>query len=134
MKSLNKFKEVFENNDLEHETKMVQSRIISTLLEVIEARGYSQADLAELTGLTQPFISALLNNRKNLNMEHIALFQNGLGIILQPPSYLSLTDHKEKFYASSDHVNIDLEIPLAQVQELQSDFNRRKPGKAKKKQ
>ena len=102
MKYLNKFKDMFNSKsfDLEHETDMVQSRIVSTILEVKEKTGMTQKKLSELTGLKQPFISALFNNRKRLNMEHIALFQNAMEFKLQPPKYLSSKEHFNKFYST----------------------------------
>ena len=88
--------------DLQFESEMVQSRIISTFLDIIDQKHYTQKELESLTGLKQPFISALFNNRKKLNVEHIALFQKALNIILQPPSYLSKDEHISKFYKDED--------------------------------
>lgn len=107
MKSLNEFKRNLdqESFDLDHETKMVQLRILSSILEVIDAKGLTQSNLEELTGLKQPFISALFNNRKNLNMEHIALFQHALQIVIQPPAHLSIDEHINAFYKESDYEN-----------------------------
>ncbi len=104
MKSLKNLQEYFADSsfDLEYETKMVQSRLISTILEAMDEKEFIQSDLAKLTGLSQPFISAIMNNHKNLNMEHIALFQKALNIVLQPPKYLDNNEHRNKYYCSND--------------------------------
>lgn len=109
MKSLNKYQGFFNNEsfDLDHEAKMVQSRILSTLLGVIEDKGITQEELEELTGLKQPFISAIFNSRKRLNMEHIALFQRALDIVLQPPMYLTKGQHKSKFYHQNEYEDLN---------------------------
>lgn len=111
MKSLNKLNKLdkfisqldINNFDVAYETDMVQTRILSPILEVIERKNLTQSELEDLTGLKQPFISALFNNRRKLNMEHIALFQNALNIVLQPPSYLSMEDHITKFYTPVEY-------------------------------
>ena len=105
MKSLSKIQSEFDNTqfDLEHESDMVQSRLLSPIIEAIEKEGLTQAELAERTGLKQPFISAILNVRKKLNMEHIALFQKALGIVVQPPEVLSVKDHKSKYYSEEEY-------------------------------
>lgn len=110
MKSLNKLKNILsiDTFDLEFESQMVQSRIVSTLLEVIDDKKLKQKDLEELTGLSQPFISALFHNRKKLNVEHIALFQKALDIVLQTPTYLDVNEHKRNFYSDSSFYNEDL--------------------------
>lgn len=104
MKSLNKLKEMLSstNFDLDYEAQMVQSRILSTILEIMEEKEVVQSDLEKLTGLSQPFLSSVLNNRKNLSMKHIALFQRALGIVLQPPEAISNVAHKAKFYNEND--------------------------------
>jgi transcriptional regulator with XRE-family HTH domain len=94
--------------DLKLESQMVQSRIVSTLLEVIQEKGLTQTDLERSTGLSQPFISSLLNINKKLSMEHIALFQKALGIVLQPPLPLSEDMHHRKFYESEDYSDLDI--------------------------
>lgn len=100
MKSLNEIQKAFEKNgfDLAHESDMVQSRILSPIIEAMEEKGVTQSELSEKTGLKQPFISAVLNVRRKLNMEHIALFQKALGIVIQPPTALSTDQHQHKFY------------------------------------
>lgn len=84
--------------DLDFEAAMVQNRILHTFLEVIEKKKITQAELGEKMGFSQPFLSALLNSKKKLNVEHIAKFQHALGIVLQPPQYLSIEEHENKFY------------------------------------
>lgn len=126
MKSLNKLKEIFsiDTFDLEFESQMVQSRIISTLLEVIESKKLKQKDLVELTGLSQPFISALFHNRKKLNVEHIALFQKALDIVLQPPTYLDANEHKKYYYSdNSCFYNEDLILFFGNIYEVPFSFN-----------
>lgn len=105
MKLLKEFKSKLDNEnfDLNHEANMVQSRILSTINDVIDEKGYTQADLARLTGLKQPFISALMNVRRKLNMEHIALFQEALEIKLQPPNYLSKDDHFNAYFENDQY-------------------------------
>lgn len=105
MKLLNKIKDELKLDtfNIEFESEMVQSRILSSFLEVIDEKGLTQTDLEKLTGLTQPFISALFNNRRKLNVEHIALFQEALKIVLQPPTYLSKEEHTNKFYTDTDY-------------------------------
>ena len=105
MKSLKELKNFLEDEsfDLEHEAAMVQSRILSPIIAAIEDNHIKQGDLAEATGLAQPFISALLNVRKKLSMEHIALFQKALGIILQAPDALPLEEHQSKFYSEKEY-------------------------------
>lgn len=56
-------------------------------------------------GLPQPFLSVLLNSKKKLNVEHIAMFQQALGIVLQPPQYLPIEEHENKFYENGDSVS-----------------------------
>ena len=111
MKSLNTYRNAFDATsfDLEHEANMVQSRILSSLLEVIEKKGLTQLDLEVLTGLKQPFLSAVFNNRKKINMEHIALLQNALDIVLQPPAYLTKDQHLNKFYDQSDFESAEID-------------------------
>ena len=105
MKSLKEIKNFLEDEsfDLEHEAAMVQSRFLSPIIAAIEDNHIKQGDLAEATGLAQPFISALLNVRKKLSMEHIALFQKALGIILQAPDALPLEEHQSKFYSEKEY-------------------------------
>lgn len=102
---LNKIKSEFEKNDfdLEHESNMVQARILSPIIDAIEQQKITQEELSERTGLTQPFISSILNIRKKLNMEHIALFQKALDIVIQTPKTLTLIEHKHKFYNKEDY-------------------------------
>lgn len=110
MKSLNKIKQQLSNNkdfDLLYESQMVQSRIISSILEVIEEKKYTQQELEELTGLSQPFLSGLFNNRKKLNVEHIAKFQNALNIVLQPPKCLSKREHTNTYYVEDNYDRIN---------------------------
>jgi predicted XRE-type DNA-binding protein len=101
----NNIKSLLKQSDfnLEHESKMVQARILSTILEIIDHKNLTQVELEELTGLKQPFLSGLFNQRKKLNMEHIALFQNALRIKLQPPTYLNEEEHNEKFYSDDGY-------------------------------
>lgn len=108
-KLLNKAKSLLNNKnfDIAFESQMVQSRIISTLLEVIENKNLTQKDLENLTGLKQPFLSALFNNRKKLNVEHIARFQNALKIVLQPPKYLTLEEHHNTYYQEDEYVGLN---------------------------
>jgi transcriptional regulator with XRE-family HTH domain len=105
MKSLNKLKELFASKpfDLEFESQMVQSRIVSTFLEVIENLNITQKELEEKTGLSQPFISALLNNRKKLNVEHIAKLQNALGIKLKAPEYFSNYQYENEYFKEIEY-------------------------------
>jgi len=113
-KLLNKMKEGFEDRsfDLDFETKMVQSRILSTLLQRIDELGYTQEEIAEKSGLKQPFLSALFHNKKKLNMSHIALLQNALEIVIQPPSYLTDEEHKNKFYSVNNYDISEEELPM----------------------
>lgn len=90
--------------NLEHESKMAQARILSPFIEVIEDNNITQLELQKLTGLKQPFISGLFNQQRKLNMEHIALFQEALGIKLQPPAYLTEHEHNEKFYSDKQYI------------------------------
>jgi transcriptional regulator with XRE-family HTH domain len=108
-KLLNKIKSQLNNNnfDIVFESQMVQSRIISTFLEVIENKKLTQKDLEDLTGLTQPFLSGLFNNRKKLNVEHIAKFQNALKIVLQPPKYLTLEEHHNTYYQEDEYIGLN---------------------------
>ncbi|WP_412561709.1 helix-turn-helix domain-containing protein [Winogradskyella sp. MIT101101] len=101
---MNKFKDILSNPkfDLNHETNMVQSRILSTILQVMDDREFNQSDLENLTGLSQPFLSSIFNNKKNLSMKHIALIQEALGIVLQPPKFLDKETHKAKFYSENN--------------------------------
>lgn len=92
--------------DLTFEAAMVQNRILHTFLEVIEKKKITQAELSERMGLSQPFLSALLNSKKKLNVEHIAKFQHALGIVLQPPQYLSIEEHENKFYENEEQSTI----------------------------
>ena len=102
MKSLAELKKIFTEKsfDLEFESQMVQSRIVSTFLEVIEDKNITQKELEEKTGLSQPFISALLNNRKKLNVEHIARLQNALDVKLKSPEYISNSDYEKEYFKS----------------------------------
>jgi hypothetical protein len=84
--------------DVEHETKMVQSRILAPLIEVIEQKGYTVQKLSELTGLNSIKITALLNIENLITMEQIALFQKALGIVIQPPEAITTEEHNKKFY------------------------------------
>lgn len=112
MTLLNKIQDEFEQKDfdLEHETDMVQSRILSPIIEKIEEQGLTQTNLSEITGLKQPFLSALFNIRKRLNMEHIALLQKALGIVLQSPQMLSIVEHKRKFYSKDEYDISSLQV------------------------
>ncbi|WP_329805210.1 helix-turn-helix domain-containing protein [Flavobacterium facile] len=107
-KLLNKIKSELNNNcfDIVFESQMVQSRIISSFLEVIESKNFTQKDLEDLTGLTQPFLSGLFNNRKKLNVEHIARLQNALNIVLQPPKYLSVEEHHNTYYQEDEYLGL----------------------------
>jgi predicted XRE-type DNA-binding protein len=104
MKLLNKIKEGFKDEgfDLDHESSMVQARILSPILEKIERDKISQINLAELTGFTQPLLSALFNNTKKLSMKHISLLQKGLGVVIQSSDILTLKEHEERFHVNKD--------------------------------
>ncbi|WP_190311293.1 helix-turn-helix domain-containing protein [Psychroflexus gondwanensis] len=106
MKLSNSIKSLLQKNDfdLEFESNMVQSRFLSSIIEVVEDKNITQAELSEKTGLKQPFISALFNLHKNLNMNHIALFQKALDIKLQPPTYFSEDKHSEMFYSDKEYI------------------------------
>jgi predicted XRE-type DNA-binding protein len=106
MKLSNSIKSLLLKNDfdLEYESNMVQSRFLSSIIEVVEDKNITQAELSEKTGLKQPFISALFNLHKNLNMNHIALFQKALDIKLQPPTYFSEDKHSEMFYSDKEYI------------------------------
>ena len=99
-KSLNKIKKALTvpDFDLEFEAQMVQSRLLSPLIEIMEEKRITQSELAKKTGLSQPFINGLLHLHKKLNMEHIALIQKALGVVLQPPEALTEEAHRKKFY------------------------------------
>lgn len=105
MKLSNNIKSLLEKDefDLEYESKMVQSRILSSILEIVENKKMTQTELSEKTGLKQPFLSALFNLHKKLNMNHIALFQKALNIKLQPPYYYSEKKHSEEFYSDKEY-------------------------------
>ncbi|MFT6945604.1 MAG: transcriptional regulator with XRE-family HTH domain [Vicingaceae bacterium] len=105
MKLSNSIKSLFKNEDfdLDHESKMAQARILSTFLEIIENNKQTQSDLAELTGLKQPFLSGLFNQRRKLSMNHIALLQKALKVKLEPPTYLSDGEHFEKHYSIDEY-------------------------------
>jgi len=107
MTLLNKIRAEINNTkfDKEYEANMVQSRLLSPIIEIIEEQNITQEELSKRTGLKQPFISALLNIRRKLNMEHIALFQNALNIVIQTPDVLSKDEHKTKFYDLNDYDN-----------------------------
>ena len=90
--------------DLEYESNMVQSRILSSILEVVDDKKMTQTELSEKTGLKQPFLSALFNLHKKLNMKHIALFQKALEIKMQPPEYYSEEKHLERFYSNKEYI------------------------------
>lgn len=106
-----KIKSIFklQKFDLDFESKMVQARILSPILEEIENKGLNQSDLSELSGLTQPFISQLFNYKRKLSMEHIARLQNALEIILQAPISISKNEHNRKFY-DGDNKQIQIYI------------------------
>ncbi len=109
MKLLDNIKSQLNNDnfDIVFESEMVQSRIVSTFLEVIESKKLTQNDLEELTGLSQPFLSALFNNRKKLNVEHIAKLQNALKIVLQPPKYLTIEEHYHTYYQEDEYIGLN---------------------------
>jgi len=88
--------------DQEHETKMVQSRLLAPLIEVIEQKGYTVKKLSELTGLNRIKITALLNIENLITMEQIALFQKALGVMIQPPAVITAEEHNKKFYVNGD--------------------------------
>lgn len=121
MKLLDNIKSQLNNDnfDIVFESKMVQSRIISTFLEVIESKKLTQNYLEELTGLSQPFLSALFNNRKKLNVEHIAKLQNALKIVLQPPKYLTFEEHYHTYYQEDEYIGLNkVSITLSKEIEL----------------
>ena len=97
-----------EKFDLEHETNMVQSRILSPILEVFENTDMTQGELAEKTGMSQPMINGIFNLRKKLTMRHIALLQKALNIVIQPPKVWSTDDHKRKFYSRDSFEGYEL--------------------------
>lgn len=103
---LSKIRSFLKNDefDIEHESKMVQSRILSSILKVVEEKNMTQTELSKKTGLKQPFLSELFNLHKKLNMNHIALFQKALEIKLQPPNYYSEERHSEKFYSNEEYM------------------------------
>jgi transcriptional regulator with XRE-family HTH domain len=108
MKLLEQIRNQLNENkvDIVFESQMVQSRIVSTFLEVIENNKVTQKELEERTGLSQPFLSAIFNNRKKLNVEHIAKLQNALNIILQPPKYLTTEEHYNTYYQEDEYVGL----------------------------
>ncbi|GAA0735934.1 helix-turn-helix transcriptional regulator [Gaetbulibacter jejuensis] len=120
MKSLETLNEIFGKKkfDLEHETKMVQARILSPILSAINQKKMTQVELEEKTGLNQSFLSAIFNNKRRLNMEHIAKFQNALGIKLQSPEVLSIENHYEKFYNPKNDCEYVLDNPQENFEAL----------------
>ena len=111
LKLLNEIQKSLDDSDfdLAHESNMAQARILSPFIEIIESEGITQEDLESKTGLSQPFLSAILNIRKKLNMEHIALLQNALGVVLQPPTILSKSEHSKKFYSKNDYDELEMD-------------------------
>ena len=110
--SMNEFKYILDKFDtsefdIEHETKMVQSRILSPILETIDNKKINQLELEKLTGISQSFISSLFNLKKGLNMEHIAKLQNALGIVLQTPEILDKNEHANKYYNKENFLSED---------------------------
>lgn len=108
MKLLNKITNHFSNSDfdLDYETDMVQSRILSPIIDAYEKRGMTQSDLSEKTGLSQSFISSIFNIRKRLNMKHVALLQHALEIVLQKPEVLEKSKHNLKYHSKDEFFKI----------------------------
>lgn len=104
MKSKNKFSNLYKGKEfnLELEAKLVQARFLSPIIEFIKSKKITQTELKKKTGLSQSFLSNLFNGNKKVNIEHIALLQNALGIVLQPPDPLTNEEHYAKFYENSD--------------------------------
>lgn len=102
----NNIKSLLKNEEfnLDYESSMVQSRILSSILKVIEGKKMTQTELSEKTGLKQPFLSGLFNLHKKLNMNHIALLQKALDIKLQPPNYYSKEEHYKTFYSDKEYI------------------------------
>lgn len=96
-----------ENTALEIESKMIQSRLLSPMINRMEELGLNQSQLAARTGMSQPFINALLNIRKKANVEHLAKFQKALGIVLQPPKALTEEEHYREFYDTEVYDNYE---------------------------
>ena len=124
MKSLAKLRELFTEKsfDLEFESQMVQSRIVSTFLEVIEDKNITQKELEEKTGLSQPFISALLNNRKKLNVEHIARLQNALDVKLKSPEYISNSDYEKEYFKESEYTETMFVCEFKRPHQIDNDI------------
>lgn len=96
--SLDKLKEIFSSKSIDNESDMVQSRLLSPLFIAMEEQGITQNELSELTGLQLSLIVDIFNIHEKLTMEHLALFQKALKIVLQPPLVLSSKDHELKHY------------------------------------
>ena len=94
--------------DLKHETKMVQARIVSPLIKIIEVKGYTVNKLSELTNLTETKIDRLLNGAESITMEELALFQKALDVVIEPPFVLTKEEHNNKYYDTDEEENVCL--------------------------
>lgn len=86
-----------EGFDIEHETMMVQSRLLSPILQFKEDNNLSQNELAEMSGIKQPLLNSIINLKKNLSMKHIAQLQNAIDSVIAP-RLVSRKYLKERYY------------------------------------
>jgi predicted XRE-type DNA-binding protein len=62
------------------EELLAKARLASAISDIIESRGLTQAEAAELMGTTQPKVSNLINGRlEGFSFERLARFLNSLG-------------------------------------------------------
>lgn len=87
--------------NIDHEARMVQSRILSPFLKIMEDKGITENDLSKASGLTLDTITKLFLIEKPLKMAHIALIQKGLDSVAQPPEVITAKEHHERFYKST---------------------------------
>ena len=85
--------------DLDYEAIMVQSRFLSPFMVVMEDKGYNYDHLAKKSGIKKKRLKEIFIMEKHITIEEIAMLQEGLEVVAQPPFLLTKEAHEKQHYS-----------------------------------
>lgn len=84
--------------DLDYEALMIQARLLSPYLTVMEDKGFDNTELSKRSGIEEYRIKLIFSGNAFITMEEIAMIQEALDVIAQPPFLLTKEAHKKQHY------------------------------------
>jgi transcriptional regulator with XRE-family HTH domain len=64
------------------ERRILSSSLSQRVIEYLRAKGHSQARIARMLGVSQPFISLVKSRERSLTLDHLELLSSSLGVPL----------------------------------------------------